>query len=140
MPLRIRPKPSRIFTIVTTVVHGGAGIVLFMIFPAWAALFLALAVVISFIRVINQHVLLLNPSSIKELVWNEADSWTLLTNDNHKYVSTLLSSSYCHPKLAVLNFLSEHKKHSIVLMADALDKDIFRRLRVGITIKRAKLA
>lgn len=140
MQLRIRPRPSLIFISVIIVAHGGAAMLLFTAFPVWASLCLSCPIVISFVHVMTHHGLLSNTSSIKELIWNDANQWILITRDNKQYVSTLLPSSYCHAKVAVLNFRSKNNRSSIVLLADGVDKDIFRRLRVGLTIERAKLA
>ncbi|MGB1311003.1 MAG: protein YgfX [Leucothrix sp.] len=74
--------------------------------------------------------------SVLEINQDAQGQWSILTNttkDDWQLV-TLLPTSFISTFLIVLNFQSKKRRYSVILPADSLDKDTFRRLRVRIKV------
>jgi len=114
------------------VVHGAALLVLLPLPVSWW-IKLPVAVVVLFQGWLawRKHVRLMQPDSVRRLVWLPDDRWELLTADGAVREARLLPASYVHPWLAVLRFVAEdRRRYTVLLPSDALDPDSHRKLRV----------
>ncbi|NOY63178.1 MAG: hypothetical protein GXP10_08535 [Gammaproteobacteria bacterium] len=134
-PLHLEPQRSRYLGGLLILMYGGALPLLIPLpLPVAIKLLLASVLVVGFIHHINQHFLLCGKSAVKWLVWGDEDEWILHDGNGKDYGHATLISSYVHPKLVVLNFVTEKeakkRRRSVVLLADSLPKDSARKLRV----------
>jgi len=66
------------------------------------------------------------------LVWHE-EHWFIQHRDREQE-ATLLPSSFVTPWLTILNFVTQGKTLSVLLLADSVNGDSFRRLRVRLKV------
>jgi len=83
--------------------------------------------------------------SVTEFNQDEEGQWSVLCPNLPRQKSQsdwvlvkLLGNSFLSTWLLVLNFKGEGKRFSVLLPADSLDKDTFRRLRVRLRVTSAK--
>jgi len=74
--------------------------------------------------------------SVLEINQDAQGQWSVRTNskENDWHFVTLLETSFVSTFLLVLNFQGKRRRYSVILPADSLDKDTFRRLRVRIRV------
>lgn len=143
--LNLEPGRSLWLGVLLLLAHGGSLGVLFLVpLPVYAAWAAALIVLASMAWGIRRHALRLDRNAIVRLVWDADDAWLLVTAAGRELAAVLMTSSYVHPWLAVLNFQTEGtgvrrlwRRRSVVLLPDALDAESFRRLRVRLRIDGA---
>ncbi len=140
-PLRVKLHPSRIAASMLTVVHTIA-IVLVSILPVAVLLKLTIIVLVlvSLWRTLNQ-VLLKQRTAVHQFVWGVDGDWTLIASDGQAKKAKLLPSSYVQSWMTVLNFDvgQRFRPYSVVLLPDVIDPEIFRRLRVRLTLVKYSL-
>jgi len=126
---------------VLVVIHAGA-LVLVSTLPVLVLLKLIITVfvLLSLWRTLNQ-VLLKQRAAIRQFVWGADDDWTLVAGDGQTKNAKLLPSSYVQSWMTVLNFDvgQRLRPYSVVLLADAIDPEMFRRLRVRLTLVKYSL-
>lgn len=144
-PLNIDLAPSKVLLVILLVMYmGAAGLTIFCI-AQWylVAPLLALlagSVVLNLCRLGWMEVCCKNTRlgrwhSTEKLTWLDGNSWKLFLKAGKAVQAQLLGSSTCLPYFAALNFkidgnnwLNRHR--SVVISPDAIDKEIFRQLRV----------
>jgi toxin CptA len=130
--LRISPARSRGlagFVVGSHLLTLAVPLLLPLSFLAQAAL--SLLVCFSLWHYWHAHVVGDHGRSIKTAEWDGGDDWVLFTAQGEKSLASLLGSSYVQPWLVVLNFSSERfGRCRLVILPDAMDADLLRRLRV----------
>jgi toxin CptA len=72
---------------------------------------------------------------VREATWGADRTWTLELQDGTRIEAQLLPSSFVSQGLVVLNFrCGRWRICNLVLLSDALDADILRRLRVRLRL------
>jgi hypothetical protein len=145
-PLRIDLTRSRQLLVLLLVIHLGATAMTFFYDGFWALkLMIVLLVLASMI--ISMHKAgwlkfapkdswwLLRWRYVPLLVWQSENAWQIATGAGHFVSAHLLPSSTCHASFIALNFRTDNepwwnRRISIVIFPDAIDKEIFRQLRV----------
>lgn len=136
-PLRLEPKPSRILIILLTIGHLGAIAVLFPLdLSLVVKLGISAVLMVSLVVALRKQPGRVGEGGVQSLVWKVDGDWVLETIDGESLNVTLHESTYVHPWLVVLNFRQENKRGllSFTLAPDALDKEIFRELRVRLKV------
>ena len=141
IPLRFELRPSLMAASVLVIVHVGAiGSVFILPVPVLLKLIIVVLVLASLWRTLNQ-VLLKQRAAIRQFVWGADADWTLIAGDGQAIAAKLLPSSYVQPWMTVLNFDvgQRFRSYSVVLLPDAIDPEMFRRLRVRLTLVKYSL-
>jgi hypothetical protein len=123
-------------------VHGSALVVLPLTgLPVPVILAVALAVALSLRLAWRMHVSLRHPEAIRYLCWGEDNNWRLTRKDGTTLSTSLKPRVFIHPRLVVLRFRrSSWRAVSVLLTADRLAPESFRRLRVRLLIDLHRLA
>jgi hypothetical protein len=145
-PLHIELAPSRWLLILLLAIHCGAALlVLLFETPWWIKLALLALVLVSAVinlyksgwirRMVLARRLWLRWQPIPRLVWQSDNDWQLSTDNDQEVLAELLPTSTCQPAFVALNFRTDKSRwldryFSVVIFADAIDKEIFRQLRV----------
>ena len=140
-PLRFELRPSWIAASILMVVHASAIASVFILpVSILVKLIIVVLVLLSLWRNLNQ-VLLKQRAAIRQFIWGADDDWTLIAGDGQKKIAKILPSSYVQPWMTVLNFDVGHRfrPYSVVLLPDAIDPEMFRRLRVRLTLVKYSL-
>jgi len=134
--LRLSPQKSATLLIFTLTAHVGAmGMVLFLPLEFWLRLSVLLAVAVSLIQATRTHLLRSSGSAIKSVQWDSAGEWRLFFANGDEFAAQLKASSYLQPWLVVLNFsTSRFRRHTLILLPDAVDPERLRRLRVRLRL------
>ena len=73
--------------------------------------------------------------ALQRLTWQADGSWLVQDAEGRKAEAELLSSSYVHTRMLVLNFqLKSGGRRTRVLLGDELEPDLLRRLRARLLI------
>ena len=101
---------------------------------SWRAA-LAAVVLLSLFYAIGAQVLFLVPWAGREAVWRSDGSWTLILVSGEQMEVRLSPSTYVTQRLLVLNFrCGRWWLPAMVIVSDALDPDLLRRLRVRLRL------
>ena len=135
-PLRIRPGHSRLLAVFLLVTHALALAVVFAVpLSGYWRVGLAAVVLLSLSHAIGAQVLFLVPWAGREAVWRSDGTWTLTLVSGEQTDARLLPSTYVTQRLLVLNFRrGRWRSSAMVIVPDALDPDLLRRLRVRLRL------
>lgn len=125
-------KRSKIHGVVNLVAHGVAGFALFSneIFSEPMKFALGFSVFISMCYVNSRYVLLTHPESVKEVTCLDSQ-WKLRLNNGRQITATLLGPLFASRSFLVLLFQTPAPGVlPVVIGADTVDDDLFRRTRV----------
>ncbi len=134
-PIRVSLRPSNYVIAAIILIHLGALLCIHLArMPAQLILLLCFIILLSFARCyfsfIYQAGILRSGCVPAELLLNAQDEWFLTDVSGAMNLVTLLPESYVHHLLVVLNFQQGSHKRSVILTADTVPADTFRRLRV----------
>ncbi len=135
--LVIRPGVSRRLALLVLVVHGlTLATVPFLPLALAGRAGLALALLSGCALSLGGAVWHRWPWSLREVVWWPDGAWSLIQGDGRERDGRLLGSTYVSPALVVLNFrCGRWRTASLVLLADNLEPDLLRRLRVRLRLE-----
>jgi len=131
--LAARLEPSLHLAAILGFVHFAAiGMLWPLALPTTIKLAGTILFVVSSIFYLRSYALLRSPRSIVAFELSEEMACTLETQHGEHIVCTLLGSSFVSPYLTVLNLKPFGKffTRSVVILADGIDAEQFRRLRV----------
>ena len=132
MQQQFRLRPSRYLTAILIVAHGAAlAALLPLALPAWSKAALAFLVLFSLVYHLRRDAWLSAPSSGTTLVLQN-DRVVLGTRGCEQITGQVLCDSLVTPFITVLNILPQGARlaRSVVILADSLDAESFRQLRV----------
>ncbi len=133
MPRQFEFRPSRRLAALLIAAHGAALAVLpLLALPFWAALVLALLLVLSLLHLVRRDAWLTLPSSCIGLTQEDDGRILLLRRDGSRVPCRILRDSVVTPSLTVLNVRPEgaYLARGAVILSDRMEKEPFRRLRV----------
>lgn len=135
-PLYLSPERSVILFAFLLGSHLAAMGVMFLLpLELWLQLLVLFAIAASLIQAMCNHVLRSNSAAIKSAKWNGEGEWTLFTANGNEVAAQLQTSSYSQPWFVILNFsISRFRRRSLILLPDAVDPDLLRRLRVRLKL------
>ncbi|MCF6354382.1 MAG: hypothetical protein L3J26_04660 [Candidatus Polarisedimenticolaceae bacterium] len=138
--LRLSPQKSATLLTFILATHASAmGMALFLPLEFWLQLLVLLAVAVSLIQATRTHLLRSNGSAIRSAQWDSAGEWMLFFANGDEIAAQLKASSYLQPWLVVLNFsTSRFRRHTLILLPDAVDPERLRRLRVRLRLLGSK--
>lgn len=149
-PLKVELRPSRWLASVILLAHGGALAVLVpLTLPIWALAPLVGVITGSLVYTLKTHAMLRGPLTIRRVIWDSDNDWSLHAASGEQLAVRLLPGSYVHPLLVILNFeleapplgtsgggLFSAKRRSIVLAKDSADATTLRQLRARLNFFR----
>lgn len=142
-PLKVELRPSRWLASLILIAHGGALVVLVpLALPIWALAPLVGLITGSLIYTLKTHAMLRGPLTIRRVVWDSDNDWSLHAASGEQLAVRLLPGSYVHPLLVILNFELETapsrgaRRRSIVLAKDSADATTLRQLRARLNFFR----
>ncbi len=142
-PLKVELRPSRWLASLILFAHGGALAVLVpLALPIWALAPLVGLITGSLVYTLKTHAMLRGPLTIRRVVWDSDNDWSLHAASGEQLAVRLLPGSYVHPLLVILNFELEAppqrgaRRRSIVLAKDSADATTLRQLRARLNFFR----
>ncbi len=134
--LRLAPKRSTTLLIFVLAAHIGAvGMVALLPLEFGLQLLILLAVTVSLIQAFRTHLFCSSSAAIRSVEWSCDGEWRLFTATGDELAAQLKASSYLQPWLVVLNFsTSRFGRRSLILLPDAIDPELLRRLRVRLRL------
>lgn len=131
LPLRLDCRPSRYLLWVMVAVHGAALLALLPLpIDWWLKPPIAVAILVQGIIVWENHINFSSPHAVTRMVWSLDNRWALYTVNGAIHVARLLPTSYVHPWLVILRFVTEdNRRCAVILPLDGLGADSHRRLR-----------
>jgi len=127
--LRIEPGYSRLIAVVVVLGHVGAVTLLVTLPFAWWLLLVVLAVVVSLWRSWPAYVAHRRAPAYV-VTWEGDGRWIWCDAGREPVPCRLVSPTFVHPRLVVLNLAFDGTRRSVVLVSDNVDPDLLRRLRV----------
>ncbi|MER0043334.1 protein YgfX [Pseudomonas sp. MGal98] len=112
---------------------------LFVEIPLWVCLLGVLACVGHAAWVLPRHVLLTHPAVFKRLRHDD-EGWQVLRSGGQWQPVTLQPDSIALPRLVIVRFRLPGRSftHSLCIPADAMPRDVHRRLRVRLKFSRQR--
>lgn len=99
--------------------------------PVFAQTALSLGVAASGLYSIAKHALRCMETAVTTLYCDANENWYLTTRSKQTQPAALLPGSYVHPLMTIMRFRrADGKLVCVMLLADGLDSEDFRRLRV----------
>jgi len=136
--LRITLKPSLHLALAMTGAHAAAGLALLQLdLVHWAKVVIWALICASLARVLLRHAFLRTRGALVEIELSEHDGANVRTRHGEWQQARVLPTTYVSPLLSVINvrvpprFCARH----MVIAADSLDREDFRRLRVWLRWK-----
>jgi len=136
--LRITLKPSLYLALALTGAHSAAALVLLpLAVPTWAKPVLLALIAASLARALLRHACLRTPGALVVIELGENDSANVRNRDGEWQQARILPTTYVSPVLSVINVRVPPRTRArhMVIAADSLDAEAFRRLRVWLRWK-----
>ena len=140
---RFAVRPSRYLTIVLSIAHVAAAVlVLELQLPVAVMMFHCAVITASFAHALLHHALWRTPDAIVAARLADATEASLKRRDGRVIDADILGTTYVTPSLTVLNVRERGARAArhIVLVPDNIDAEAFRRLRVLLRWSRDRLA
>lgn len=131
-PLCLEFRPSRILQLSIGLTHLAALVSLMLASLQSVALAaLAILVIANALYLYACYTSMAMPASIRKLGWSPAQGWRLPQRDGESLPLSLREPLFVSRHLLVARFASHrYRHHSLLVVADSLNADDFRRLRV----------
>jgi len=99
---------------------------------SWWSLFAIMTLIASFVYYTQQHQWLKAKKSLVSVEYSDDKGWALNYSDESQKSGLSLASSFVTPQLVMLYFKGSYfwQRRSVTLLADAVDAQLFRQLRV----------
>ena len=131
-PLRLEIKPSRVYLMYVAMLVGVACLSIFSL-----NINAGFKIIVFIIILYASVAILLYNNQSKTIIWKQDNCWHIIGVDQQ---ASILADSIVLPGVTILNFkLSSGAKKSIVIFFDAIDDELFRKLRVRLKVSSAKL-
>lgn len=135
--LDFKPRASRLLARFLVGVHALAALTVLLWVPGRGTVAALLMLVgLSFFRNYRRHVLHRGQRAPRRVVCHGDGGWQLENHRGEMQAARLLSSSYLHPRLVILNFALDQRPHrrNLVLCPDSLDAQTLRQLRARLRV------
>ncbi len=145
-PLHIELVPSKRLLILLLTIYIGAAVLTVIMQIPWGIKIALLGLLLASMMVYLSKCGWINKLPLRRhyqlrwqyfplLTWQSDNDWQISTQTGEEVLAQLLPTSTCHPSLVALNFRTERDNWldryvSVVILADAVDREIFRQLRV----------
>lgn len=108
--------------------------------PIWMIIGVTIGVILSLISTMRNHALLQSRHAIVRLIWTNNNRWILAYANGVVSDAELIPNSFVNPHLVILNFQTTNaqifmRRPSVVIAADSVDPNTFRRLRARLIVK-----
>jgi toxin CptA len=139
-PLRAELRPSRRLFLLLCGSHlGAAASVLAAAIPLWLQMPALAALGLSAWRVLRRYARLSDPRSVRALATRTANAWELRLASGETVVVERLPTALVHPWLVIVHFRAgRERRWAVPVMADMLDSETHRRLRVRLVLERSQ--
>lgn len=137
--LSITLKSSRSLAALLIIAHSVAGTVLLLLPVAiWPLLAMILLLAVSAWYVVQRHALLRLPSSVIGLKLMDEGKLDMLTASGNWHEAQLGTEQFVNPRLTIVSYRCEGTRWTrhVVIVADMLDAEAFRELRVRLKWRR----
>ena len=137
LPLRLECRSSRLLKCAVSIVHALALLILLPLTLVWWIKLPALGLVLAqWVTTWRRFITFTAPLAVGRLVWTAEDRWELYHNDGVTREARLLPSTYIHPWLVILRFVTDDKRRcAVILPHDSLSDGDHRRLRVQLRLQ-----
>lgn len=131
-PIRITPGYSRWLVFYLLALHLSAlSVLLLLQLSLVADLLVSVAICVSLIHCWRRDLLHLGHAGISSVRWGEESGWLIADNDGSEQLATLSPASFVSQYLVLLHFTTANNgRRRLLLLHDAVDHDLLRRLRV----------
>jgi hypothetical protein len=145
-PLHIELVPSKRLLVLLLIIHIGAALFAAFIQTSWVVKIVLLGLLLTSMMVNLYKSGWINTLPLRRyrplrwryfpaLTWQSDNDWQISTCSGEQVMAQLLPTSTCHASFVALNFRTEQEKWldryvSVVIFADGVDREVFRRLRV----------
>ena len=131
--LLLEVKASKIFASAIQITHTLALIVsIISSIPGWNQAMFCLFIIYSFNCNYKKHVI---QAPKRLLAYTKKRGWRITCNELIDQPITILDSSVITPMLTVLQFIDQnHRKQSIIVISDALNKESYRQMCITLKI------
>lgn len=133
LPINLELQPSFILAAVFLSLHVIAfACICSTILPLAGKLLLGVVLSGSALFTVKRHGSLNTKKSVRHIQWLPAQGWLLEYQSGEIVEVDLLPSTYVHPLLVILNFVSleNNRRQSVPLLQEMVGKQTFRQLRV----------
>ena len=140
LPLRLECRTSRLLKYTVSIVHAVALLILLPLTLVWWIKLPALGLVlVQWAMTWRRFITFTAPLAVRRLVWTAEDRWELYHNDGVTRGAKLLPSTYIHPWLVILRFVTDdERRYAVILPLDSIDPDSHRRLRVQLRLQNGE--
>ncbi len=132
-PLVLEPRPSRALRLSQAVAHlGAAGVLLALDAWPWPLRLLLAAVLLA-----TGWRSLASQPTLRRLTWQAGNEWRLEGRSGEVVHAHAVAPTVVHPLLVVLRLQPAGRRlaRAVVLPADSLEAEVFRRLRVRLRVE-----
>jgi hypothetical protein len=133
--LIVKIKASVAVATVVSVIHVGAGLLLFVIaVPTAVRLALLAALILSLAHTLRQHAFRRRPGAIVALRLNDDGELSIRHDEQEPWSAAAIHSRFVHRWLVLLSLRVAGRRlpTTLVVAADAIEADVFRRLRAAL--------
>ncbi|MEY6432496.1 protein YgfX [Thioalkalicoccus limnaeus] len=136
-PLAIRPRLSwRLAGCLALLYGASVALVWLLPLPSWARIALTFVVCLDLVHQIGLHLGRWWPWAIREAIWLADGAWVVTLVSGRRYEARLAPTTFASVGLIVLNLrCGRFRYRALPLVADSLDPDLFRRLRVRLRFR-----
>ncbi len=136
--LIVKLKVSVALAAILVMLHLGAASLLFSVtIPLTVRAILLVAVTLSLVQVLMQHALRRGPGTIVALRLNEDGELLLQSGKRAPWRTAVIRRRFVHRRLVLLSMrvAGQRLPKTLVLAADAVEPDVFRRLRAALLVR-----
>jgi len=133
--LIVHLKVSIALVAILSLLHGGALALLLLVeLPLWLQLVLGFLLLASLHRSLVHHALRSAPGAIRGLRWHDEEGLSVVRGNSRSPTVATIRSRFVHPAVVLLSLRLAGRKLPVrlAIAADALEPDVFRRLRVAL--------
>ena len=98
----------------------------------WWSVLVFIIIMLSGVYYCRQHQWLNSQKSLDKIERDASGKWILSYQDGKQHLELTLTSSFVTPYVVILYFNKSHfwQRYAVTIISDAVDKELFRQLRV----------
>lgn len=103
-----------------------------LLVASWWSVPVFIIIVLSAVYYCRQYQWLNRQKALNKIERDASDKWILSYQNGKQHSELTLSSSYVTPQLVIMYFNNSHfwQRYAVTIVFDAVDKQLFRKLRV----------